>query len=162
MVTAAAVEGSSRGWGGPIAIVVAGSIFYLVTLVVERYRKIDDSSPARTPPREVKDHTLYHDSPDTDDTDADTTPWYGKIINVNGKKMRVARHIIRTGSSPKPDLDIITDDDSETLEEYIARVDEAGMAYSEIVRNAVDSYGISEATAKRRIRDIRDRRESVA
>lgn len=170
MYLLAATAEPSRGWGGPAALAIAVAIFGAIVWLKSVYDdKIGNHSPTPSRGGEIADRTLYHGEFDTDDTDADTDqpdPWYGRIVTIGGRRMRVVQHILRTGSSPKPaeieagpqgdGLDIITDDDpGEPIEEWIARADGRGMTYSEMVRIGVAHYGLSEATVKRRIRDVR-------
>ncbi|WP_422772116.1 hypothetical protein ACN28C_03190 [Plantactinospora sp. WMMC1484] len=59
------------------------------------------------------------------------------------------------------DIDLTLDDPEQaepSLEEFVDRLDLGGVPYAEIVRRAMAEYKLSEATAKRRIRDCRERR----
>ncbi|GAA2696599.1 hypothetical protein GCM10010437_051600 [Actinoplanes palleronii] len=94
--------------------------------------------------------------------------WWGEAREVGGHWYRVFRTSDRklpeAHEEPEGDseIDLPLDDDEpepeaveerqETLEEYIARARRIGAPYNRIVAVAVDHYGISESTAKRRIR----------
>lgn len=195
----AAAEETQRGWGGPIALVVACLLFWLFVVV---HRKITNPSPtppdhggtkavgpaqrrfaiSDTPAEIPRDTTADTGARPRDtirdtrfpgrdtaspgpDTDADTA-WWGRIVEVGGRRFRAAAHIARTGDSPPPEpererddfddaLDLVADEEPGTVEEWLERAAADGMTYGDMVRGAMDAYGISESSAKRRIRDMR-------
>lgn len=170
----------ARGWGGPIAIAIAVAIAYGIAQLVDyiRSRWFPAGGPSPTPAaiRDVVDHTVREPVSDTDDTDPDTAPWYGKIITVGGQRFRTLTHIARTGNSPRPAIDKGDDesevdpeadaeadlaDEQETIEEYVDRLDGEGVEYMKIVRGAMHYFDVSAATAKRRIREARKARGEV-
>lgn len=172
MLTLAAAQEAPRGWGGPVAILAAVVVFYLFATTHQRIRDAR-RTPSPTPRggrgvrvkpqvRSVSD--TDNTTPDTtDDTDAETD-WWGRIVEVGGRRFRQARQIMRTGAlddeddefeHADDDVDLALDDEPETMEEAIARMDEAGVPYAEIVRAVMRDYEVSESTAKRRIRDVR-------
>jgi hypothetical protein len=120
MLIAAATE-PQRGWGGPVALAAACLIFWLFTLA---YAKIKNPSPppptGATPkpitagqrkPRPIaaKPEPRVDPDPDLHETKfpsrqaTDDNPWYGRIIEVGGRRFRAAAHIARTGESPPPE-----------------------------------------------------------
>lgn len=150
----------SRGWGGPLAILIAVAVFVAIATVhhnITEARARRPHSPAGRGARVVGVKPLVSSVSDTSDTDADTG-WWGRIVELGGHRVRQ----IEDGHQPADDdIDLALDggDESETLEEFIARADDAGVPYAEIVRDAVRAFRVSESTAKRRIRDVRADRE---
>lgn len=53
------------------------------------------------------------------------------------------------------------DDEGERIEEYIARARGHRVPYNQIVRVVVDYYGVSESTAKRRIKEVDEARRAA-
>jgi hypothetical protein len=120
MLTVAAEE-VQRGWGGPVALVVACAIFWLFVVV---HRKIKNPSPpppvgpttkpiaagqrrprpivARPEPKSDPDAGL-HETVFPGREAADDNPWYGRIVEAGGRRFRAAAHIARTGESPPPE-----------------------------------------------------------
>ncbi|MGJ3228932.1 hypothetical protein ACQEUV_26785 [Micromonospora aurantiaca (nom. illeg.)] len=88
---------------------------------------------------------------DTDDTADDTSLW-GRIVNRGGRRVRVYTEPARDA---EVDVDLEDDEEFETLEEAVDRMDRQGVPYAEIVRRVMVAYQVSESTAKRRIRDSR-------
>lgn len=152
----AAAEAATRGWGGPFALLAAGVAFWAGVEARAWIRaKIDNHSP--TPPTrpDTGVSSQVRSVSDTDDTDGDTDHWAGRIVEAGGRRVRQFGHIWRTGDS-LPDGDIDDDREPEGIEEFVSRLDSAGgMTYTQIVRAAMDTYQVSEATAKRAIRRSR-------
>ncbi|MGI5212328.1 hypothetical protein [Plantactinospora sp. CA-290183] len=85
-------------------------------------------------------------------------PWWGQIIDRDGRRVRRVAHVLRTGESPPPDdeVDVALDDEEPPeLEAWIDDCLGAGVSYNTIVREGVARYRVSEATMKRRIRNVR-------
>lgn len=123
MLLAAASE-PQRGWGGPVALVVAVGLFYLFTLA---YAKIKNPSPpppggvtpkpitagqrrprpiaAKPEPRVDPDPELHETKFPNRDA-ADDKPWWGRRIKLpdGSTVVRNIRHVARTGESPPPEL----------------------------------------------------------
>lgn len=162
MLTIAAEE-MHRGWGGPIAILIAVAIFIAIATVHDHFKESQDPSPTGKGGRGVRVNSQVTEVSDTDDTDSDTG-WWGRIVDRDGRRWRQVAHVVRTGASlPAEGIDLALDEEEdeeadETLEEYVDRLDRAGVGYAEIVREAMDEYRVSEATAKRRIREARESR----
>ncbi|MFC6017200.1 hypothetical protein ACFP2T_13410 [Plantactinospora solaniradicis] len=164
MLTIAA-EQVDRGWGGPIGLLAAVAVFWGL-VEAHRYFKIRNSSP--TAPADDTDgiNPLVDEVSDTDDTDRDTS-WWGRIVDRDGRRVRQIEHVLRTGSSlPDDEIDLALDDEDphvgtsanlpETQAEFVDRLDLEGVPYAEIVRQAMERFRISEATVKRRIREVRE------
>lgn len=179
------------GWAGPVALIVACGIFWVFVLV---HRKITNPSPP--PPARPGTKALERGHgrdtasdlrPDTrrpelgttrdtkfpgrdttspgPDTNADTS-WYGRIVEVGGRRFRTAAHIARTGDSPPPEperddfddaLDLAADDGPATAEEWLIQAHDKRVRYGVMVQVLVDDFGRSERSAKRDIADWRDR-----
>ena len=141
MFTFAATTEPHRGWGGPVAILIAVAAFIaFATLHDVWMRRRDLPSPTGE-----------------DDTDRDTTPWWGRIIERDGRRVRAAE--------PAGDADEDVESEPEepaTIEEVVGMMLDRGHPYAEIVRSIMEEFEVSEATAKRRIRDVRAERIAAA
>jgi hypothetical protein len=157
MPFAAAVE-PHRGWGGPIAILVAFAVIGLIHIIQQRR---GNPSPTLSAGQVRSVKTQVTEVPDTDDTEDDTDggEWWGRIVTINGVRQRVADDDAAAAELVDNDLDLPLDepeDDSEpeTLEGWIcANLDRLG--YAETVREGVRRWRVSERTVKRRIADRR-------
>lgn len=169
----------ARGWAGTAALVLAVAAYLAVvhspTLLrvavsgvkhlVGRGVTTPDTDDDTTPDTGTEEYgwgrigrDTARSAPDTDDTDRDTTSRWGRLT-----------HIWRTGASPptpdgdeqeeviEPDEIIAPTEKPETLEEFLQRAD-GKMPYMNMVREIQDRYQVSEATAKRRIREARGAR----
>ena len=167
----AAAEEPSRGWGGPIAILVAGALFLLFAVAHDHFygRAGDDEEPDEALPsptrraRGVSRDTQVNSGVDTDDTERDTdsdTGWWGQIVNVGGRRVRVTEPV---------DVDELDDDGDDQepeeepvrIEDAIAMLEDRGVPYTEIVRTVREEFEVSESTAKRRIREVRAERAAT-
>jgi hypothetical protein len=161
----AAAEEPTRGWGGPIALAVAVGTWYVFISVFHRVQEARGgrrTDPSPTPPagRGVSDTTQVRAVSDTADTARDTG-WWGRIATVAGKRVRV---IEGTAEPVDEEVDVALDDDEderETEEDVVDRLDRRGVQYHEIVSTLMADFRISESTAKRRIRDARAARAEV-
>lgn len=159
---AAAAAEPDRGWGGPLALLAAVIIFIAISQGWEWWqaRKIDTSSPPLDDP-----DTMIGVNPqvrtvsDTDDTDTDTIHEWGRVSRAR-QRMKVIRGWVW---APKEAVDDVDQAGAEgvPLEEFVAELDRAGVPYAQIVRRSMQHYGVSEATAKRRIRDARTDRDAA-
>jgi hypothetical protein len=166
---AAAVE-PNRGWGGPVAILVAITLFFAYTQFRDwRQLRKEIDIPSPTPPwerRRDEDPQVavgVTDDDTTDDTDEDTVNNFGlrRIRLADGSVLkRRAQAVWRTGSSelPEPDeaaVEPVDDRDGEgevggeTRADYADRLVAEPIRYSGAVDAIVRAYGVSERTAKR-------------
>ncbi|SCL42183.1 hypothetical protein GA0074692_6853 [Micromonospora pallida] len=164
----AAAQEPERGWGGPIALFAAVAAFYVIISVHHRVQEARErrANPSPTPPgrRGVSDTTQARTVSDTADTERDTG-WWGRIATIGGKRVRVIEGIVEHVDEA---VDVALDDDEpaedeeEAIEDVVDRLEYRGVAYSEIVATLMADFKVSEATAKRRIRDARAAREQVS
>lgn len=175
MLAAAAEQ--SRGWGGPIAILIALAAFFAYT----QYRawwhsrdEIENRSP--TPPwgrghdedPQVADGVTDDDT--TDDTDGETVNDFGNTrtrLADGSILVRRAKAVFRTGSSRLPEDDgqpAAPDEEEgaaevggETREEFADRLVAATVRYSAAVDTIMRAYGVSERTAKRDLAAAQER-----
>jgi hypothetical protein len=181
----AAAADQEMGWGGPVAILIAFALFAGFVAMHRKITNPSPTPPGGadttaleqghdgdTTPDRGADTTRDTRFPRRDttspgtDTDADTT-WYGPIVTLGGRRFRQVAHIVRTGDSPPPEpepaddlgdmVELVADPPPATVEEWLARADAADMPYSDMVRGAIREYGVSDSTAKRRIREMRER-----
>lgn len=161
MTLAAAAE-PTRGWGGPIALALVFVLWLTGATLHDRYLR---THPSPTPAEEgsVSDTSQASAVSDTDDTDRDTTPdtgWWGWIVETGGRRHRVYDQVVDDqadeAAEPEPE------EEAPTIEDVIARLEDRGLPYMEIVRHLMDEFEVSEATAKRRIREVREERRAVA
>lgn len=149
-ILAAAAE-PSRGWGGPVALLIVAAVYVTgATLHQSWMERRDLPSPTEEDDPSVAVSPQVGVVSDTDDTNDGSLR--GPIIERGGRRVRV--YYKEEGDGGEVDLDL-GGDEPETLEEAVARLDRQGVAYAEIVRRVMADYGVSESTAKRRIRDVR-------
>lgn len=163
MTLSAAAE-AHRSWSWLIAALVAYGLFLLLTPLIRKIK-----SPSPTPSIEGARRTKVQATVGvTDDEPAEPAEigWWGRIVEQGGLRFRQAKQIMATGSHELPDLDDEEDldiplddeteegDDGEKIDEYIARARGLRVPYNQIVRVVVEYYGVSESTAKRRIREV--------
>jgi hypothetical protein len=159
MALIAAASEPDRGWGGPLAILIAFTIMWVIHLVVQH--RAAHSPP---PPRHARigDNAQVGSVPDTDDPAA-VTPWWGRIVTIDGQRIR---QVWRTGSSEVPDEPddegwladwAPADDDEGEAEDIVGWVRDYldAMKYADLVRAGVKRWGVSERTMKRRIAEAR-------
>ncbi|MFI6228862.1 hypothetical protein ACIBCR_16285 [Micromonospora echinospora] len=173
----AAAQEPERGWGGPVALLVAVAAFYVIISVHHRIQEARErrANPSPTPPtgRGVSDTTQVRAVSDTDDTARDTEPdtgWWGRIVESGGRRFRVYDQPAAAAEPADDEVDVALDDDehdepeeeTETIEDVIALMLDRGHQYAEIVRHVMEEFEVSEATAKRRIRDVRAERIAAA
>ncbi|MEV6693354.1 hypothetical protein AB0M35_17980 [Micromonospora sp. NPDC051196] len=156
----AAAEEPTRGWGGPIALGIAIAIYIAGATIHYNYRERRGlPSPTGEGDTDFGVNPQVTVVSDTDDTSRDTTGWWGRIVERDGRRVRAA--------GPPPDRDEavhldLVDEEPETIEDAIGRMLDRGCPYAEIVRQVMDEFEVSEATAKRRIRDVRAERIAAA
>lgn len=154
MFTLAAQE-PQRGWGGPVALLIAVAAFIaLATLHDAWMRRRGLPSPTEGDDPDDGVNPQVGSVSDTSDTAGDPG-WWGRIVERGGRRVRVA------APPADDDVDLALDDEPETLEEAVARLDAEGVPYAEIVRRVMADFRVSESTAKRRIRDSREARSAA-
>ncbi|MEU4594386.1 hypothetical protein [Micromonospora aurantiaca (nom. illeg.)] len=154
-IAAAAAEEPARGWGGPIALAIVAVVYIAGATLHYGWRERRGlPSPAEDGDTDTGVNAQVSPVSDTDDTDRDTKPWWGEIIDRHGRRVRVS-----TEPGPRDedvDVDLGGEDEEEpTVEDVIVRLERQGLPYMEIVRHLMDGFEVSEATAKRRIREVR-------
>ncbi len=164
MVTYLAAGGAAQqGWGGPVAILAAGAALYLLHVVMSKIR-----NPSPTPPRGAGSREKPQVEAGSDPNDPDDDPgWWGRIVEVNGVRMRQARQVWKTGSAQLPpgpenapdsdtddELDLELDDGREPIGQWMLALDRT-VGTNELIRQAAARYRVSETTAKRALRAAR-------
>jgi hypothetical protein len=153
MTALAAAAEPSRGWGGPVAILVAFAVMYLIHRIVQ-YR--EGHSPPPPGHARIGAKPQVSEVPGTNDTDRGTN-WWGRIVtDETGQRVR---QVWKTGSSelPADDEDWIGDAgdvEAEDLDGWV-RANLGAMGYAELVRAGVKRWRVSTRTMKRRIADAK-------
>jgi hypothetical protein len=166
MTLSAAVE-AHRSWSWLIAALVAYGLFLLFTPLIRKIK-----SPSPTPSIEGVRRTKVQATVGvTEDEPAEPAEigWWGRIVEQGGVRFRQAKQIMATGGleeieeAPEQPADDEPeeDDEGERIEEYIARARGHRVPYNQIVRVVVDYYGVSESTAKRRIKEVDEARRAA-
>ncbi|OKI52842.1 hypothetical protein [Micromonospora sp. CB01531] len=153
MFTLAAAQEPHRGWGGPVALLIAVAVFITIATLHDVWMRRGLPSPTEGDDTEDGVTAQVSKVSDTDDTDRDTN-WWGRIVEHGGRRVRV------DGPPRDEALDLELDDEepAETLEEAVDRMDRQGVPYAEIVRRVMADHQVSESTAKRAIRRSREAR----
>ncbi|MEU5950527.1 hypothetical protein ABZ793_34000 [Micromonospora sp. NPDC047465] len=155
-ITLAAAEEPSRGWGGPIALGLVLAVYIAgATLHDWWMRTRGVPSPTEGDAPGVSVNAQVSAVSDTDDTDRDTG-WWGRLVTLpDGRRART--NVPATAIADEElDLDLdAAEDEEETIEDVIDRLDFRGVPYVEIVATVMGQFRVSESTAKRRIRDAR-------
>ncbi|MCX4470433.1 PqqD family protein [Micromonospora sp. NBC_01655] len=160
----AAAEEPSRGWGGPIALAIVAAVYIAGATIHHHVRSRQDPSPTGEGDTGVSVKPQVSTVSDTDDTDRDTD-WWGGIAEVGGRRIRVYGPAPTAGREADVDLDQDDEeeeDEPETIEAVIGKMLDRGHQYAEIVRHVMEEFEVSEATAKRRIREVRAERIAAA
>lgn len=173
MTLSAAAE-AHRSWSWLIALAVGYGLFILLAPLIRKIRN-PSPPPAIEGVRRTKVQATVGVSKDEPDREPAEIGWWGRIVEVGGHRYRQAKQIMATGSHELPeaddqaDVDVPLDDEEqqqddggEAIEKYIARARGLKVPYNAIVRVVVQHYGISESTAKRRIREVDDARRPAA
>jgi len=149
-----AVEAAPAGWAHLVGLLVAAGIAFLAVATHQWRMSLRDPSPpplegpdTDMTPGETGDLTL-------DDTDDDTLP-EGRYRMPDGS-------ILVRRWQPPADIDLDLDDEGEdeTREEMADRLVAGGGSYADWVREIMGAHDVSEATAKRAIRETRDRTDA--
>ncbi|RLK13341.1 hypothetical protein DER29_4359 [Micromonospora sp. M71_S20] len=161
----AAAEEPSRGWGGPIALGLVLAVYITGATLHDWWLRTHEApSPTEEDDPGVSDPAQVSAVSDTDDTDRDTGGWWGRLITLpDGRRVRSTAPTAPVDE--ELDLDLDGDQDKEepaTIEDVIGTMLDRGHQYAEIVRHVMEEFEVSEATAKRRIRDVRAERIAAA
>lgn len=152
-----AAETADPGWAHLVGLMIASVIAFLGVWTHRWWMDYRDPSP--TPPEDdetdVTPGETYDLTPDdtTDDTEADTG-WWGRRIRLADGSMMVRQPDALDVADDEIDVDL---GDEETREEMADRLVAGGGSYADWVREIMGAFDVSEATAKRAIRDARDR-----
>jgi len=174
---AAAAAEQDRGWGGPVAILIAVGVFFAYTQFREWWqgrREIENPSP--TPPGDgVTDEDPQVEDgvtgDDTNDGASDDTSWWGQRTRLADGSILVRRAaaVFRTGSSRLPEDDEqpaeLVEPEPEGLDEvrgekraeFADRLVASPVRYTDAVLAIRHTYQVSESTAKKAIAAARER-----
>lgn len=168
-MTLSAPAADHRSWAWLAAALAAYGLFLLLTPLIRKIR-FPSPPPAIEGVRRTKVQATVGVT-DDEPTEPAEVGWWGRIVEVGGVRMRQAKQIMATGGledpaedEPDDDVDIPLDDEEqgEKIEEYIARARDLRVPYNQIVKVVVDHYGVSESTAKRRIKEVDEARRPKA
>jgi hypothetical protein len=155
-----AAETADPGWAHLVGLMIAAAIAFVGVWTHRWWMDYRGLSP--TPPEDgeidvTPGETVVSDDDDTDlDTTDDTLP-EGRYRMADGSIL------VRAWRPPHAgDIDLELDEpdgteDEETREETAERLVAGGGSYADWVREIMNAHDVSEATAKRAIRDARDR-----
>jgi hypothetical protein len=165
-MTLSAPAADHRSWAWLIAALAAYGLFLLLTPLIRKIRN-PSPPPALEGVRRTKVQATVGVT-ENEPTEPAEVGWWGRIVEVGGVRIRQAKQIMATGGLEEltaeegelepPEDDTEEDDEGEKIEEYIGRARDLRVPYNQIVRVVVDYYGISESTAKRRIREVDESR----
>ncbi|MFF0721360.1 hypothetical protein [Micromonospora sp. NPDC003816] len=160
MLTLAAAAEATRGWGGPVALLVVAVLYIAGATIHYGWLEKRGALPSPADDGDIDSGVKPQVSEvsDTDDTGRDTG-WWGRIVERDGRRVRAAE----PAQERDEELDLeLVDEEPATPEDVIGRMLDRGHPYAEIVRQVMDEFEVSEATAKRRIRDVRAERIAAA
>lgn len=167
-MTLADAPDAHRSWAWLAAALAAYGIFLLFTPLIRKIRN-PSPPPAIEGVRRTKVQATVGVTKDEPAEPAEIG-WWGRIVEKGGVRYRQAKEIMATGGLAEPaegegeDVDVPLDDEpaddeqDEKIEEYIARARGLRVPYNQIVRVVVEYYGVSESTAKRRIKEVDEAR----
>lgn len=166
MITIAVAADPHRSWAWLAAVLAAYGLFLLFTPLIRKIRN-PSPPPAIEGVRRTKVQATVGVTKD-EPTEPAEIGWWGRIVEKGGVRYRQAKEIMATGGLAEPaddeDVDVPLDDEpeddeqDEKIEEYIARARGLRVPYNSIVKVVVQYYGVSESTAKRRIREVDEAR----
>jgi hypothetical protein len=164
-MTLSAPAADHRSWAWLIAALSAYGLFLLFTPLIRKIRN-PSPPPAIEGVRATKVQATVGVTEDEPDEPAEVG-WWGRIVEVGGLRVRQAKQIMATGGLAElpaegdagpPEDEHEDDDEGEKIEEYIGRARDLRVPYNQIVKVVVEYYGVSESTAKRRIREVDESR----
>lgn len=148
-----AAEAAPAGWAHLVGLLIAAVIAFLAVATHQWRMGLRDPSP---PPLEGPDTDMTPGETGDltpDDTDDDTLP-EGRYRMPDGS-------ILVRQWRPPADIDLDLDEgEDETREEMADRLVAEGGSYADWVREIMGAHDVSEATAKRAIREARDRADA--
>lgn len=164
-----------RSWDWLIAVLIAYGLFLFFAPYL---RKLVDKIKNPSPPpaiegvRRTKVQATVGVTEDEPNEPAEVG-WWGRIVEVGGLRFRQAKQIMATGSHELPDddgedIDVPLDDpapeadDTAEMMGYIRDARRMQVPYKYIVDVVMKTYGVSESTAKRRIREVDEARRPKA
>ncbi len=109
MVLATGAHDPGRGWGNLLGLLM-GVVGCWAIWRFDKYRQKkmgkggDDPSPtppALPAPRETAQVARVSSHPSHAEPDETGDEWYGRIVHRGGRIVRVAKHVVRTGESPR-------------------------------------------------------------
>lgn len=157
-----------RSWAWLAAALAAYGLFLLFTPLIRKIRT-PSPPPAIEGVRRTKVQATVGVTEDEPSEPAEIG-WWGRIVEKGGVRFRQAKEIMATGGLAElteddaKDVDVPLDEEpgddeqDEKIEEYIARARGLRVPYNAIVKVVVEYYGVSESTAKRRIREVDEAR----
>jgi hypothetical protein len=161
-----AAETADPGWAHLVGLMIAATIAFLGVWTHRWWMDYRGLSP--TPPEDgeidvTPGETVVSDDDDTDLDTTDDTDWEGRRIITMADGSRVVRyqHHAVDVADAAIDVDPEGDPEEETREEMADRllplIEAERCRYSDAVRELMGAFNIGEATAKRAIRDARER-----
>ncbi|MEU4777454.1 hypothetical protein [Micromonospora sp. NPDC023633] len=161
----AAAEEPQRGWGGPIALGIVVVVWIAGATLHDWWMRTRGlPSPTEGDDPDISVNAQVSAVSDTDDTGRDTG-WWGRLITLpDGRRVRsIAPAAVPVDEEEDLDLDGAQDEEEPaTIEDVIGTMLDRGHPYATVVRHVMDEFEVSEATAKRRIRDVRAERIAAA
>ena len=155
----AVAEASGRGWAHLVALLIAAGVAVIVVSAHRHWDLIRNPSP--TPPGGAEIDVTPGETDDLtpDDTGGDTAPdtgWWGRRVRLPDGSV-----VVRQPDAVVADDDIdVGLEDEETREDMADRLVAGGGSYADWVREIMGAFDVSEATAKRAIREARERADT--
>jgi hypothetical protein len=156
VILLAAADDPQRGWGGPIAILIAFAVLGLIHLA--RQRSLGPS-PTLTSTSGFSAESQVSAVPDTDDIAPDTDgDWWGRIVTIAGVRRRVGPGELLDEELVDGEVDLALDEpderEVETLEDWVYDNLER-MSYGDIVAGGMQRFKVSRRTVTRRIAEAK-------
>lgn len=151
-----AVAAESGSWAHLIGLLAAVAVAVMGVGTHQWWMHYRDPSP--TPPDDADIDVTPGETDDLtpDDTDGDTAPdtgWWGRRVRLPDGSI-----VVRQPDAVVADDDIDVDlEGEETREDMADRLVAGGGSYADWVRGIMGAFDVSEATAKRAIREARER-----
>ncbi len=151
-----AVAAESGSWAHLIGLLAAAAVAFVAVGTHQWWMHYRDPSP--TPPDGADIDVTPGETDDLtpDDTGGDTAPdtgWWGRRVRLPDGSV-----VVRQPDAVVADDDIdVGLEDEETREDMADRLVAGGGSYADWVREIMGAFDVSEATAKRAIREARER-----